>query len=534
MTAELLEQRSSSFVVPPRWATPRTAERPSYGPIVARASELLGRPFMPHQRHIVDTFLEVQSEEAGDPEPGEWAYDDGTATVERRGGKTAIQSPIVTHRAELIDRARMFMAAHKGDVTRRRWMDITEDILSSPLRDQVKRKVSISHEELRWKRNNSTLIPFAANEDAMHSETPHLVLIDELWAFNEEQKRVVEAGYVPAFATSSGQALKMSTQGTEKSYWLNAETKAGRAAVEAGVRLGKFYYEHSLPDRVDGVLLKDLPDEVLVQACIDNHPAVCHRPGCPGPRQGRPCAHGFTVRPAAIRSAWTTMTAGDMAIGRLEFIRAYGNRTAADLSGSWLALDEAVWSAQYDTLGIPEDAPIALGVWVDEDGQDAAVSAAFRGVDGRMRVEIPQTPVEQRDGASLLVPAVRDGVRWVADVVRRIAAVQDVRTVAVANTKAARDVADELAALDGVHVTPVSQADVPAACSRHRSELRDGTWFHRVSVEATAAARAAEWGRSQWTRPGESISALGAQTLAGWGFDHAPEPEETYGRFRIG
>lgn len=529
MTAVTIDeaQLSSSWTVPPRWATPRTAERPSYGPVVAKASALLGRPLMPHQRHIVDVFLEIQSEEAGDPEPGEWAYDDGTVTVERRGGKTSIQTPIVTHRARLINRARMFMAAHKGDVTRRRWMDITEDILESPLRDEVRRKVSISHEELRWVRNGSLLVPFAATEDAMHSETPHLVLIDELWAFNEEQKRVVQAGYVPAFATSSGQALKMSTQGTERSFWLNEETRTGRKAVERGVRLGKFYYEHSLPDRVDGVLLKDLDDDRLIRACIENHPAVCHRPDCPGPRQGRPCSHGFTVRPAAIRSAWSAMD------DRSEFIRAYGNRSAADLSGSWLALDEAVWNGQLDTVGIPAAARISLGVWVDEDGQDAALSAAFRGPDGRMRVEIPQTPVEQSDGQLQLVPAVRPGIRWAIDVVRDLVGRQDVATVAVRNTGHDRDVVDALEAA-GVHVTRVSQADVPAACSRHRSELEDGTWFHRVSVEATSAAKAADWSRGRWVRPGESISALGAQTLAGWGADHAPEPEETHGRFRIG
>lgn len=495
---------------------------------------MLGRPLMPHQREIVDVFLEIQSEEAGDPEPGEWAYDDGTVTVERRGGKTSIQTPIVTHRARMIPRARMFMAAHKRDVTVRRWLDITEDVLSSPLRSEVRRKVSNTHEELRWIGNNSTLIPFAANEDAMHSETPHLVLIDELWAFDEEQKRVVEAGYVPAFATSSGQALKMSTQGTEKSFWLNAATRGGRLAVDRGVRLGRFYYEHSLPDRIGGVLLKDLPDDVLIQACIDNHPAVCHRPDCPGPRQGKPCPHGFTVRPAAIRNAWAVMTEASVDLGRLEFLRAYGNRSAADMSGAWLAVDEAVWLARVDTVGIPENARISLGVWVDEDGQDAAISAGIRGPDGVMRVEIPQTPVIQGDGASIEVPTVREGVRWVADVVRHIAGRSRVATVAVANTKASRDVADELDAIDGLHVTRVSQADLPAACNRHLSALRDGSWFHRVSVEATAAAKAADWQRHQWARPGESISALGAQTLAGWGADHAPEPEEDYGRFVIG
>ncbi|MFB9767976.1 hypothetical protein ACFFOS_26615, partial [Nocardioides kongjuensis] len=187
------------------------------------------------------------------------------------------------------------------------------------------------------------------------------------------------------------------------------------------------------------------------------------------------------------------MTQGDPALGRLEFLRAYGNRSAADLSGAWLAIDEAVWTRQHDTVGIPEGAPVALGVWVDEDGQDAALSAAFRGPDGPMRVEIPQTPVTQGDGASRLEPTVREGLRWIAGVVRHIAATSTVRTVAVANTKAARDVADELDAVDGLHVTRVSQADLPAACSRHRTALEDGSWFHRVSVEATEAAKAADW-----------------------------------------
>lgn len=488
---------------------------------------MMGRPLMPHQRHVVDVFLEVQSEAAGDPEPGEWAYNDGTVTMPRRGGKTAIQSPIVTHRARLIRRAQMFMTAHKREIARRRWMDITDDLLASPLRDDVRRKVSITHEELRWIDGAAVLIPFAPNEDAMHSETPDLVLIDELWAFDEDQARKIKAGYVPAFATSSGQALKQSTQGTERSHWLNEDTRAGRLAVERGLRVGKFYVEHSLPDRVGGVLVKDLDDELLIQACIDHHPAVCHRPGCPGPRRGTPCPHGFTVRPAAIRAAF-------LELDRQEFIRGYGNRSAADLSGSWLAVDEAVWLRQLDGVGIPPGARIALGVWVDEDGQDAAISAGFRGPDGKMRVEIPQTPVKQRDGTEVETPTVREGVRWVADVVKRIASRSTVSTVAVANTKASRDVADELDAIEGLHVTRVSQADLPAASNRHRSALADGSWFHRQSVEATAAAKAADWSRHQWSRPGESISALGAQTLAGWGFDHAPEPEESYGRFVIG
>lgn len=503
MTAETSEVESSErWTVPPRWATPRTPERPTYGAAVAAASEAMGRPFMPHQRHIADVFLEVQSEEAGDPEPGEWAYDDGTALLERRAGKTSLCAPIVTHRQRAVERAQMFMTAQTRDKARRRWLDITDDLTSSVLRGDVHRKTSIGHEELRWPATGGVLLPFAPNEDGLHSETPDFVLVDELWAFDAEQARGIKAGYVPAFATSSGQALKMSTAGTDRSVWLNEERRAGRAAVESGLRLGRFYYEHSLPDRVDGVRIKDLADEALIEACVANHPAVCHFPGCVGPRQKRPCPHGFTVRPAAIRSAFLAMN------DRAEFIRAYGNRSQEDLSALWTALSESTWHDQVDPGAIPASAPARFGVWVDEDGLDAAVSSGWRDELGRMHVE----PIERREG-----------IRWVRGWFGENG--RNHIPVAVANVGAARDVADELETA-GCNVLRVSQADVAAAVSRHRQELKAGMWFHRVSTDATASAAAVglrkAGGGQVWDRPGDSISLVGSQTLAGWGFDHAP------------
>lgn len=477
---------------------------------------VMGRPLMPHQREIVDVFLEIQSEAAGDPEPGEWAYDDGTATLERRGGKTALLSPIVAHRARLVRRASLWQTAQNRDKARARWLDITDDLLDSPLRADVRRKVGNMHEELRWIDTRSVLRPFAPNEDGLHSETPDFVSVDEVWAFNAEQARQVKAGYVPAFATSSGQALKLSTAGTEKSAWLNQLRRTGREAVEAGRRRGVFYYEHSLPDRVDVgggrlVRIRDLTDEQLVEACIANHPAVCHRPGCPGARRKRPCPHGFTARPSAFWSAWTELA------DRAEFLRGYGNRSAGDLSSKWQAIAEATWLERIDGGEIPPDARVGLGVWVSEEtGADCAISAGWRDDSGGMHVEIPAP-----DGS----PAVYPATDRVVDVVERIAARSAVSCVAVPNVKGARDVADRLERLDGLEVLRISQADVAAACARHRSELRGGTWRHRQSVEATAAAEAADWTSGRWGEPGAPIAALAAQTMAGWAVDHAPPPK---------
>lgn len=471
---------------------------------------------MPHQAEAVDVILEIQSEAAGDPEPGEWAYPDGLITWERRGGKTAIISPIAAHRARLVKRASMFMTAQTRNKARKRWLDVTNDLMSTPLRRDVRRKIGNMNEELRWIDGDSVLEPFAPNEEGLHSETPDLVFIDELWAFSDEQRRAIQAGYVPAFATSSGQAIKFSTQGTPDSAWLNAATRAGRKAVEDGVRLGVAYFEHSLPDLVHGKRIRQLTDDELIEACIANHPAVCHVPGCPGPRLKQPCQHGFTARPAAIRVAFAEME------DRSEFLRAYGNRSAADVAAAWRAIDEAVWLDQIDPGQIPPSARVAFGVWVDEDGEDAAVAAGWRDDVGRMHVEHLQLDA---------------GWRWLHNYVTEKAARNDPATVAIANVGAARDVADELES-KGVPVLRVGQADVAAACSRHRSELREKSWFHALATPASAAAKAAGWekagGGYRWTRPGDSISALGAQTLAGWGIDHAPEPVPEPGRFTIG
>lgn len=495
---------SASSMVRPRWATARTPERPTFGGVVAAVSDAMGRPFMPHQRLFVDVALEVQSEEAGDPEPGAWAYDDVGFSGQRRLGKTAIITPLFVHRARTIQRARVFMTAQNRDKARARWMDVRDDLRHSVLRNDVHDKVGQGFEELAWRATGSTLVPFAPNEDGLHSETPDMVFIDELWKFDAEQARQIRAGYVPAFATTNGQAFKMSTAGTSKSAWFNEVRANGRRAVKAGERLGTLWHEYGLPDRVDGMRVEKLDGDQLVQACIDYHPAICHMPGCPGPRARKPCPHGFTVRAAALRSAWVEM-------GRepIEYLRAYGNRTAEDAVPEWRELELATWLRSVDADGIPETVRSELGVWVDEDSDDAAVAAGWRDPHGVMHVEHL---------------AREDGTTWVAAYVQGLVERQKPGVVAIPNVGANRDVADQLTRA-GVPVLLVSQADVAAACARHKNELAGRKWKHRHHADSMTAAAAAvrtsgkAW---MWAKDGAPVSALGAQTMAGWGADHAP------------
>lgn len=504
---------STSLTVTPRWATPRTPERPTYGPVVGRIAAELGKPFMPHQREFWDVALEVQSEAAGDEFPGEWAYDDITGTWQRRAGKTSGIEPVATHRARKVPGAVMFMTAQKRETARRRFLEIGRALKRSPIGSDLKLLEGRMGEELRWLDGFARLMPFGPGDDDLHSETIDLVFVDEVRFFDAIQAEAVQEGYRPTLGTTGGQAVKFSTQGTDKSAWLNELTKSGRAAVEAGVRRGKMYHEHSLPDRVEGRSLRELSDVELVEACIAYHPAVCHHPGCRGAGGRRPCPHGFVLPAQAIRADWSEMGK------RAPFLRAWGNRSSEDMASRWLALEESVYRDSAEVDGIGQDAPVALGVWVDDDGTDGGVSGGHRDAAGVMHT----VHLERREG-----------VRWVAGYVAERVERNTVRSVAIANVKAARDVADELQArLPDLDVQLVAQADVAASCVRHRTGMADRSWLHGARggdghaervAEAQLAASSCRWRLGRWEPAGESIAALGAQTLAGWGWDHAPAP----------
>jgi hypothetical protein len=491
----LADASLSCSVVDPRWATPRTPERPSFGPAIGAIAVLLGRPFMPWQQLVVDVATEVQSEAAGDPNPGDWAYDDVTVTVQRQAGKTTLLRPVMAHRAGSGRDRALWMTAQKREKARDRFLQAAKDIHRANLPFRTKLLTSRMGEALEFVETGSMIRPFAPNEDDLHGEDPDFVAVDELWAFARELAKMVIAGYQPGFTTKDAQAWKLSTAGTDDSWWLNTSRKNGRAAVQAGRRLGIAYFEWSLPDRIDGKLLEDLTDIELIEACILHHPA-----------------NGYTLRPASLYSAFEAMD-----YDRAEFLRAYGNRTANDSAEHWRAIAEDVWTRQVDLVGIPKSRRVAFGVWVDDDGKDAAIAASWRDSGGRMHVE------HLRHG---------DGYRWIIAHAEAVAGRQDPLSVAVANVGTARDVADELEAA-GVPVLRVAQADVKAACSRHVSELEAGSWWHALNTEVTESAKAADLVRGAWARTAGSVSLVGAQTLAGWAFDHAPEDDEPK-RFRIG
>src|SRR5690242_21435030 len=86
----------------PRWATPRTPGRRSFGAAVAKVAEALGRPLQPWQRQVVDVGTELVPDPTGrvivDGIRHSWAYTTVVVHVQRQAGKTTLLGPKNLHR----------------------------------------------------------------------------------------------------------------------------------------------------------------------------------------------------------------------------------------------------------------------------------------------------------------------------------------------------------------------------------------------------------------------------------------------------
>lgn len=476
----------------PRWATPRSPERPTFGPAVARIAEKIGGPLTPAQRYVFDVALECW------PGTDELVYDEVIDLEQRRAGKTYKQRPLVAWRCGR-GRSSAWITAQKREKAVARWRDVTDALLATPLRSQIHRKISNAHEVMIWKPTLSTFLPFAPNsEDEMHGEDPDLVIVDEQWSFDLAQKRMIEQGYLPAWSVKTGQAWKMSAAGTPRSEWLNLDRRRGRRAVEEGRRSGIAFFEWGAPEVVGGVPVLELPDDDLIRLVIECHPRRDHG-----------------LRPGFIANQLEIM-------GRVDFLRAYGNITQADEDVPGV-FEPAVMERARSGDRIPGEARIGLSVAVDEDRREAAIGTCWRNAYGLAVTD------EKR----------ADGTRWAASEIIRLVDAYDVGVVAVVNAGPGRNIADELGRA-GVPLLRLSQSDHAAASAaffdEFTAERPSVSWNGKVEFsDAVAAAELKKVPSGiRWeSRTGAPVTALDARSLAVWAFDHAPAEKKPRPRFRI-
>lgn len=499
----------------PRWATPRSPDRPTYGGRVARRAHEMRLPLMPWQAYIHDVINEV------DPVTGWWCYDEAVITVPRQAGKTTLKIPLYADRMQNTRNGEFWMTAQNGTKAVKRWEVATQSMLDIPeLNQYLKRWVSNSRWRMRWNESGSILIPFAPDDENMHGESPELVDIDEWWAFDLLAADGLESSYQPGFLTKNGQAIKTSTMGTEQSAGLNRDVKSGRAAVEMDRRSGIAYFEWSIEDEPFGIPLKELTDDQLIAACLAIHPAIGFHPTAPADKM----RHHISTQ---LRRDGDDNPRG---LSRPDFIRAYGNRVQSS-AGGWAVISQPQWVAAMGNRPIPATGKVGFGFEADPNGRDGSIAVAWRAPDGTGIVEVLVT---------------RDGVTWLPDVVaalvKRWSFDGHVPQVAVQNSGPARHAADKVIS-GGLDVLRMSQMDFSAACSLVYGEFTDkrgaklrhiGQAVLNSAVEHAGKRRSGPTGSWSWLiDPDVSITSLVAVTAAVWAVDHPRELEPDLGAFRI-
>lgn len=343
--------------VPARYATPRDEAFRTFGGKVAKLSAAMGRPFMPWQRQVADTALEVDAH-------GLYRYSVVVLTVPRQSGKTALFAPLTAHRALTVPKGRIWVTAQLRQDARDTWAETSDAIRESPLRPLTRLRNTNGSETLTLDRSTFRLFN-AGSDKALHGKQSDLVFVDESFAFSAEQGAVILQAVMPTQATRPGaQTWIVSTAGTAASTWLRDYVTQGRH-LEPGPMA---YFEWGIPEDTE-----DLEDMDLY---VRHHPAV-----------------GHTIRRDALVRARAAMKPN-------EFARAYGNFWVS--SAEW-AINPAVWQGARSEDSVDRREPFALAVEVAADRTGAALVVCGIGrTDRRPVFEIAQTA----GGVGWIVPRV--------------------------------------------------------------------------------------------------------------------------------
>ncbi len=334
----------------PKYLTPRTPNRPTFGHQTIAVAEALGQPPMPWQQH----WMLVTGEMVRDEETGIWvpAYPECFATVMRQQGKTLGELAAELQRATLWEAwdgkpQAIAYSGQSGSMGRQKFRKEHWPLIrASKMHAAVSRPRFAAEDTGLDFVNGSTLTIWSTSEDAGHSLTVDMVCMDEIWADQDDRR---EQASIPAMATRhDSQSRLTSTGGTDKSVLYLRKQAAGRAAVTAGRREGIAYAEWAFDP-------KDDPEDP--RTWWANMPAL-----------------GYTITERTVQNALDKMRQED---GNLdEFKRAWGNITKRTFGEQ--VISEELWKS------VLHDAPLAGRMVVAADAvpdqSSASVAVASEGV----------------------------------------------------------------------------------------------------------------------------------------------------------
>jgi phage terminase large subunit-like protein len=306
----------------PRYATPRRAERDTFGDRVGMVARAIGTPLMAWQQEVVDV--------AGENVDGLPCYRELVLTVPRQSGKTTLILAIMLHRALYYGRPqRIAYTAQTGHDARTKLIDDFVPLIErSPLAPLIERVYRANGDEAVIFGNGSRIEVLRNSVSAGHGRTLDLAIIDEAFADEDD---VREQALLPTMATrKDAQIVVVSTAGTDRSLYLRRKVDQGRASADADSGHGCAYFEWSAePD-------DDPFDREVWKRCM---PAL-----------------GLTVQESAVEHAMGTMTIN-------EFRRSYLNVWS---TVSEQMIPQKVWLASCSAKVAPAGA-LTFGVDVALD-----------------------------------------------------------------------------------------------------------------------------------------------------------------------
>lgn len=482
----------------PRWATPRTPDRPTFGPAVGQLAAHLGYPFTPAQQYVCDVALEVLPS-------GAFAYKEVIDLEPRRAGKSHKMRGLLSWRG-LRSFATAWITAQDGDSAVSRWREISHacEALLGPAK--VRKFVSTAHEVLRFANTGAEVRPFTPKETKIHGESPDWVFADEWWTVSLAQKAGLENAWrSPIAVNPMGQVWKFSAAGNGMSSALREDRARGRAAVQAGGRRGIAFFEWCAPETVGGVPLLELSDQVLVELAMANHPNA-----------GRTLVNERGVTTTIDREMFEAEIPSSGS-SRSEFIRDWLNIDQDDAAAQ-MFIGQAAWNDSRAGEEIPVDVRIGVGVDVDPEAREATVATAWRAPDGRALVQVV------RCGA---------GVQWARSYVAGMPHVGAVAGINLGRTRALLDQLEQ----DGVTVDRLTGPTMAAAAATFHDGLvavPADVWHDGSPALETALRNATLPARKSWmSRTGEPVTTVEACSAALWAADHLPAEAKPLPRFRI-
>jgi hypothetical protein len=424
---------------------------------------------MPWQRQVAMVGGELVEAESGLLVP---AYRDVVFTVPRQSGKTTLILSWEIQRAIGWGRPQAIIySAQTGKDAREKLLDDQAPILEPRKKRLGIRRIlrGMGNEAVQFL-NGSRIGLLASMEESGHGKTVHMAVKDELWKDYDHRR---DQSLVPAQNTvADAQMVTASTMGTDESVPLNEAVDRGRAAVEAGKKLGIAYFEWSAHPEAD----LDDPD-----GWWGFMPALGHTTG------EEAIAHANLILPPG------------------EYRRAYGNlRTRHDER----VIPQSVWDAICGP-DVKPDGVLTFALDMNPERSAGAIAVASPGA-----LEL----VDQRDGTGWLVDRAKDlhGKH---------------RAVFFVDAKGPAGTLIPDLEREGVKVHPVTPAEMVQACGQFFDGVVDRRFrvrTHSKLDDAVAVAAKRTVGDAwAWTRRGASgdISPLVAGTLALFGAGRpAPTP----------